>query len=92
MTFYVRLLRRHCRPVLRYPVELPVEIFDSVRIENAEFALAFTLPGAVILCEANQLDKWMTLVAEFTARENATDARPAPPADNLPPAGAEGGS
>jgi hypothetical protein len=89
MTFYMRLSRQQCRQVLRYPVELPAEIFDRARIDNPEFAVAFALPGAVVICEPNQLDKWKTLVTEFAARESATAAPAAPPAESAPPASGE---
>ncbi len=89
MTFYIRLSRQQCRPVLRYPVELPAKIFDSARIGNPEFAVAFALPGAMVICEPNQLNKWKTLVAEFSARENATAEPAAPPAESSPPASGE---
>jgi hypothetical protein len=74
---------------MRYPVELPAEIFNSARIGNPEFAVALTLPGAVVICEANQLEKWKTLVAEFVARESTNAAAAAPPAESAPRAAGE---
>jgi hypothetical protein len=92
MTFYVRLSRQHCRPVLRYPVQLSAEIFDSARIDHAEFALALTIPGAVLICEANQPEKWRTLVKEFAPWDSAIAAAAIPLGETVPPAGGEGGS